>query len=520
MTTEEEYLKISLLRREGDTMGNNNIKLFKDIYEVDKDKLISLCKQAADLIRTRVDYTFILFLLFYKAISDRWEKEFEERRKYLISIGWSKEEAEKEAEEDIYHKFNFDRSLLWDNVRNSPGNLSEKLSSTVKKLEEKNEKYRIIFSQFDFHAFTSNPENEDILRQLVELFSKYSFKEVSTDILGDAYEWILKYFAPTKAKEGEVYTPREVIELMVEMVDPEEKKSLYDPALGSGGILIAAYKYLKEKKNVSPHKLCGQEVNSKTLAIAEMNLLLHDIEAKFELGDTLLYPKFKEGDFIEVFDYVLANPPWNQDGYGEETLKKGDYAEKRFVYGYPPNNSADWAWIQHMLASAREKVAIVLDTGSVSRGGREKEIRRRVIEDDLFECVVLLPEKLFYNTGAPSVIIIFNKKKPLNRKGKILLINASREYEEGKKQNTLSDENIKKIVKAYKAFKDIEKFSKVITIEDAKEADYNLSPSRFVSVAEEEEYRLIGEIVADLKKVEEERKKVEEKLMKILKAIK
>ena len=380
--------------------------------------------------------------------------------------------------------------------------------------------YQDIFSQFDFHQFTSNPENTVILNQLVELFSKFSFKEISTDILGDAYEWILKYFAPTKAKEGEVYTPREVIRLMVEILDPQPYKSIYDPALGSGGMLIIAYKYVEEKygkEKADTLFLYGQEVNSKTLALAKMNMLLHDIKNfLFFPGDTLLFPKFKEKDKIKNFDYVIANPPWNQDGYDENTLKRGEYWNERFEYGFATKQYADWVWIQHMIYSAKEKVAVVIDTGVVSRGGREKIIREKIVEHDLIECVILLPGKLFYNTPAPAVIIILNKQKPEEKKEKILLINASKEYQEGKKQNTLSIENIKKIVNAYREFKDIEKFAKVITKEEVRQADYNLSPSRFISVVEEEKYRPVEEIKKDLEKLEEERKKIETKVWEIL----
>jgi len=489
-----------------------------------KDQLINLLKQAADLIRTRVDYTFILFLLFYKAISDKWEKEFEETKIGLLNKGWEEIEAIKEAESEPYHTFNFPKECLWNNVRKDPQKISEKFSMAIRKIAELNPAYQDIFSQFDFHAFTINPENAVILNQLVELFSKFSFKELSGDILGDAYEWILKYFAPTKAKEGEVYTPREVIRLMIEILNPEPTKSIYDPALGSGGMLIIGYQYIEEKTGKDKADtlfLCGQEVNSKTLALAKMNMLLHDIKNfYFHLGDTLLFPKFKEGDSIRKFDYVIANPPWNQDGYDEENLKKGEYWQDRFGYGFPTKQSADWAWIQHMIASAKDedggKIIVVIDTGAVSRGGREKLIRQEIVEEDLIESVILLPEKLFYNTGAPAVIIVFNKNKPEEKKGKILLINASKEYQEGKKQNTLSKENIQKIVNAYREFKDIEKFAKVITKEEAKETDYNLSPSRFVSIAEEEEYRAISEIMADLERLEDERRRVEEKVRKIL----
>jgi type I restriction enzyme M protein len=462
-------------------------------------------------------------LLFYKAYSDKWQKEFEEQKKKLLELGWQEAEAVKEATLEHYHTFNFPQEYLWENIRKEPQRISEKFSMALKKLAELNPDYQDIFSQFDFHQFTSNPENSVILNQLVELFSKFSFKEISGDILGDAYEWILKYFAPTKAKEGEVYTPREVIRLMIEILDPKPEKSIYDPALGSAGMLIVGYKYVEEKygkEKANTLFLYGQEVNPKTLALAKMNTLLHDIRNfYFTLGDTLLYPKFKEGDSIKKFDYVIANPPWNQDGYDEDTLKKGEYWKERFKYGFATKQSADWIWIQHMISSAKEKVAVVIDTGAVSRGGREKLIRQKVVEDDLIESIILLPEKLFYNTGAPAVIIVFNKQKLVERKGKILLINASKEFQPGKKQNTLSKENIQKIVNAYREFKDIEKFAKVVSVDEVKENDYNLSPSRYVSIIEEEQYRPISEIKSDLEKLEEERKKVEEMVKKILEKV-
>jgi type I restriction enzyme M protein len=509
----------------GGTMkiNNNNIRFANSI--ITRDQLVSLLKQAADLIRTRVDYTFILFLLFYKAISDKWKREFEEKKKELLSKGWEESEAEIEAKNKTYHTFDFQEDYLWDNIRKDPQRITEKFSLAVKRLAELNPYYQDIFSQFDFHSFTINPENAIILNQLVELFSKFSFEEISGDILGDAYEWILKYFAPTKAKEGEVYTPREVIRLIVEILDPEPGKSIYDPALGSGGMLIVAYKYVEEKygkEKADTLLLFGQEANAKTLALSKMNMLLHDIKNfHFALGDTLLFPKFKEGDSIRKFDYVIANPPWNQDGYDEENLKKGEYWRERFKYGFPTKQSADWAWIQHMLASAEKsgKVAVVVDTGAVSRGGREKLIRQKIVEDDLVESVILLPEKLFYNTGAPAVVIVFNKQKPEDKKGKILLINASKEFVPGKKQNTLSTENIRKIVDAYRSFKDVEKFARVITIDEVREADYNLSPSRFVSVAAGEKYRDINEIFLELMELEKKGKEISENIYKVLEGL-
>jgi type I restriction enzyme M protein len=276
---------------------------------------------------------------------------------------------------------------------------------------------------------------------------------------------------------------------------------------------------LFSKKEAEKLFLFGQEVNPKTLALSKMNLLIHDIKnAVLEQGDTLLFPKFKEEKGIKKFDYVIANPPWNQDGYGEETLKKGEFWQERFPFGFPTKQSADWAWIQHMLASANNKgkVAVVIDTGAASRSGREKGIRQKILEKDLIETVILLSEKLFYNTGAPGLIIIFNKQKPKERKNKILLINATREFISGKAQNTLGKENIKKIVNVYREFKEVEGLSKIITLEDAAKADYNLSPSRFVSAVEVEEYRAIGEITKDFDALEKNRQEVEEKIKGIL----
>jgi len=488
--------------------------------EMTRSELESILKKAADLIRTRVDYSFILLLLFYKRMCDKWKRDFQKTFDEILREGFSKEEAFKEAQAPVYHDLDIPEEFLWENLRKNPLKISENFSSAMKELAERNPSLKDIFTQFDFIEFTRSPENTEILRQLIELFSAHSLENVSPDILGDAYEWILKYFAPQKAKEGEVYTPREVIRLMIEILDPKPEKWLYDPCHGSAGMLIIGYKYVEEnysKKEADTMFLYGQEVNPKTLALSRMNLLIHDIKnAVLEQGDTLLFPKFKDGKGVKKFDYVIANPPWNQDGYGENSLKKGEFWQERFSFGFPTQQSADWTWIQHMLASTKEKVAVVIDTGAVSRGGREKGIRQKILEKDLIETVILLPEKLFYNTGAPGLIIVFNKNKPSERKNKILLINATKEFVSGKPQNTLGKENIKKIVNVYREFKEIEGLSKIISLEDAAKADYNLSPSRFVSIIEKEEYKPIKEIIKELTQIEKTRQKVEKKIKKIL----
>ena len=463
------YLKISKNPKDEREKIYKLVDIFQPSGSLTREELTNILKTAADIIRTRVDYTFILLLLFYKAVSDQWEKQFQEKYQEFVKEGLEQKEAAREASQPYYHTFYLKEELLWANLRKDPLKLPENLSKNLKEIAELNPDYKDIFLQFDFHAFTTNQENSAILNNLFELFSKYSFENISTDILGDAYEWILKYFAPTKAKEGEVYTPREVIRLMVEILDPKPQKSVYDPAAGSAGMLIIAYQYVREKyskEKADTLFLYGQEQNGKTLALAKMNAILHGIKNITLLeGDTLLYPKFKTQDGVKKFDYVIANPPWNQKNlYDEDTLKKGEYWRERFPFGFPTRQSADWVWIQHMLASVKNesKVVVVIDTGAVSRGGREKAIRQKIVEKDLVEAVILLPEKLFYNTGAPGLIIVFNKNKPEERKEKILLINASKEFVAGKPQNSLGKDNIKKITDIYRDFKEAENFSKII----------------------------------------------------------
>ncbi|MEW6002154.1 MAG: class I SAM-dependent DNA methyltransferase [Nitrospirota bacterium] len=505
-----------------------------DTLTVSKNQLTrggleSLLKGAADLIRTRVDYTFILVLLFYKRISDKWELEFEKAYKEALADGLKEEEAKEEAKNSIYHDFDISEDLLWENIRKDPARLPENFSKAMKILAERNPELRDVFENVDFVQFTTNRENVEILRQLVELFSEKSLNHVSPDILGDAYEWILRYFAPQKAKEGEVYTAREVIKLIVEMLDPKPGESVYDPACGSGGMLIISFKHVENEQGKSEAErlfLFGQEANHKTLALSKMNLYIHDIRnAQLTLGDTLLYPKFKEAERVKDFDMVIANPPWNQDGYDEEILKKGEFWRERFRFGFTPRQSADWAWIEHMLASANDKtgrVGVVIDNGCLFRGGKEKAIRTSIVNAGLIEAVILLPEKLFYNTGAPGAIIVLNKNKPMERKGRVFFINASKEYQqhpEVRKLNQLGDDRIKKIVEAYKEFRNEDGFSKIIEIDKIKENDYNLNVTLYVFPEEATEEIDVAKEWEELKKLEKEIITVEKKIEGYLKEL-
>ncbi|MCW3995704.1 MAG: type I restriction-modification system subunit M [Candidatus Bathyarchaeota archaeon] len=491
----------------------------------------ALLKRAADLIRTRVDYKFILILLFMKRISDKWELEYETAYKEALADGLTEEEARAEAKRDEYHLFNLPEEYLWENLRRNVSGLTEQFSKALKAIAERNPELKDVVDSVDFVQFASSRENAETLRQLVELFSEKKLNHVSADVLGDAYEWILRYFAPTKAKEGEIYTPREVIKLLVEILDPKPMESVYDPACGSGGMLIEAFKHVEAKCGFEEAQklfLFGQEVNQRTIALAKMNMYIHDIrDAHLEFGDTFLYPKFKEADTIKPFDVVLANPPWNQDGYDEEVLKKAEFYKKRFSFGFTPRQSADWAWIEHMLASAKDngsRVGIVIDNGCLFRGGKEKTIRSAVLsaQHDLVECVILLPEKLFYNTGAPGAIIIFNHHKPAERKGKVLFINASKEAEqhpEVRKLNRLSDANIQKIADAYRNFSEEKGFSRVVPLQEILLNDSNLNVTLYVMQDEENEGINIAQEYAELKELEKQRQEVAAKLEQYLNEI-
>ena len=517
------------LLKEREDIEDSRVKIYRLVRrkeEFTRGDLESIMKKAADLIRTRVDYKYILILLFLKRISDKWKEEYQMKVEELVKDGVPREIAEKEAKNPDFHTFSLPEEFLWDEIRKDVNRLPEKLSNAIKKISELNPDLRGIFDTIEFVSFTLNRENLSILHQLVELFSEIDLGEVSSDILGDAYEWVLRYFAPQKAKEGEVYTPREVIRLLVHIVDPKPGDSVYDPAVGSGGMLIESYRYVRERygDEVKRLFLYGQEQNQITYGLCKMNLLLHDItSAEIALGDSLLYPKILDGAKPKQFDIVIANPPWNQDGYSEDRLKMGEFWRERFPFGFPTKQSADWAWIQHMLYSSKRMVGVVIDNGALFRGGREKKIRAKIVEKDWIEAVILLPEKLFYNTGAPGAIIIFNKAKPEERKSKVLFINASQEYEKHpdvKKLNILSEKNIEKIVNAYRDFSEEEGFSRAVNIEELRENDYNLNVTLYAFPVEEEEEIDVDAEWKEIKKINEKLKDVDAKIEEYLRVIK
>lgn len=486
--------------------------------------------EAASSIRGPIDAPkykdYIIPLIFYKRLCDVYEDEI----KRLAEEFGNEEIAKKLVSKDRkLIRFYIPEDYLWRNIRKITTGIGEKLTEALRKIAKENPKLQGVIDVVDFNATQAGQRiisDEHILR-LMQILSKYrlGLEDVEPDILGRAYEYLLRKFAEGSGQSaGEFYTPREVGLLMAYLLDPEEGEEIYDPACGSGGLLIKSQLVLKEKKDIKiPLKLYGQEINPFTYAMAKMNAFIHDMDADIRVGDTIRNPRFVEGDRIKQFDKVTANPMWNQE-FPQSVFENDPY--NRFSFGIPPSKqSSDWGWIQHMFASLKEdgKLAIVIDTGVVTRGSgsqgtdREKEIRKRFVENDLIEAVILLTDNLFYNTTAPGNIIVINKAKKHN--GEILLINASKEFAKGRPKNYLTDENIKKILDAYFGWKEIEGFSKIITIEEARKNDYNLSPSRYVSVDEKEEIQPVEDILVEIGKIEEEREKVDRELREIMQKI-
>ena len=487
--------------------------------------------EAACSIRGPIDAPkykdYIIPLIFYKRLCDVYEDEI----KRLAEEFGNEEIAKKLVSEDRkLIRFYIPEDCLWRNMRKITTGIGEKLTEALRKIAKENPKLQGVIDIVDFNATQAGQRiiSDEHIHRLMQILSKYKLglKDVEPDILGRAYEYLLRKFAEGSGQSaGEFYTPREVGLLMAYLLDPEEGEEIYDPACGSGGLLIKSQLVLKEKKKEikRPLKLYGQEIIPFTYAMAKMNAFIHDMDADIRVGDTIRNPKFVDGSKIREFDKVTANPMWNQK-FPQSIFENDPY--NRFSFGIPPSNqSSDWGWIQHMFASLKEngKLVVVIDTGVVTRGSgsqgtdREKEIRKKFVENNLIETVILLTDNLFYNTTAPGNIIVINKAK--KHKGEILLINASKEFAKGRPKNYLTNENIKKIFDAYFGWKEIEGFSKIITIEEARKNDYNLSPSRYISSDEKEEIQPVEDILVELSKVEEESESIDRELREIMQKI-
>jgi type I restriction enzyme M protein len=460
------------------------LEILKVKEGITKDALIRLLKSAADPIRTRVDYRVLLIFLFYKAVSDK----FHAIAKQYMEMGESEEESYAYANYKFFKLYDVEEQKLytWQFAvsKGLHSDIVNSLNAVVDLNRKELKRFKEIIDKTGLYTLF-NSENAHIAEKLVNMFGEFDFSHVPFDVLGDAYEWILYYFAPTKAKEGEVYTPIEVSKLMANIIEPESNERILDPACGSGSMLIEQHLFLKKKNEEHSIYLIGQEANDITAVLAELNFILHGIRNyNLFFGDSLVNPKF------EVVDKIVTNPPWNQDGYDGQTLKRNPKHSTIYHYGYTTKKSADWAWLQLISHYAKRKAAVVLDSGALFRGGAEQKIREAFIKDDLIDAVILLPERIFYNTQAPGIIIVINKEKDEKRVNKILFINAGNEYiqhPEIRKLNKLSDQNIEKIAEAYREYKNIPGFSRIVDLEEIESKDFNLNVSLYVVPKEEKE---------------------------------
>ncbi len=482
---------------------------------------------------------YILPLVSLKRLSDVFEDELD---RLGAEFGDPEMAAVLVAADHALVRFYVPPAALWPEIARRTSGLGEYLTDAVRAVARENARLQGVIDMVDFNATTSGQRTVDDARlaALVGVLSRHrlGLRDVEPDILGRAYEYLLRKFAEGQGQSaGEFYTPPEVASVMARILDPQPGMTVYDPTAGSGGLLIKCYLRLLETHGegqdghrelpaeVAGLRLFGQEINPSTFAIARMNAFLHDMDAEIALGDTMRRPAFSEHNRLRRFDLVTANPMWNQD-FAQSTYQHDSYG--RFEFGPPPSSSADWGWVQHMVASLgdRGRMAVVLDTGAVSRGSgnagsnRERDIRRLFIDGDLthpgdlIEAVVLLPENLFYNTSAPGIVMVVNRAK--QHPGVIMLINASKLFAKGRPKNYLQEEHIARIAQLYQNWESVESLAAVITTAEAARNDYNLSPSRYVSTGEKEDVLPLEEAMVLLREAEEERAAADEELERVL----
>ena len=515
-----------------------------DQEQLDISTLETWLWDAACVIRGTTDAPkfkdFILPLIFYKRLSDVFDDEFAKQIEEFGDEDIAREIIDADHQDALQSgrnpivRFYIPQEYRWEAFRDHPANgrLGEFVTEAMREVVRLNPRLSGVLDVQDFNEQQSGQRalDDERLEALIEVISQHrlGLQNTEPDILGRAYEYLLRKFAEGQGQSaGEFYTPKEVGWLMARLINPEPHTKIYDPACGSGGLLIKPRLLFErthpDEKGATP-KIYGQELTHTTFAMAKMNAFLHDFtNADLQIGDTFRTPAFVTDDSeLQRFDYVLANPMWNQKEYNEAFYANDSWG--RFTYGVPPSSSADWAWVQHILASLKEtgRAAIVLDTGAVSRGSgskqtsRERDIRKGFVENDLIEGVILLPENLFYNTSAPGIVLLLNRSKPTERKAQILLINLSNYFINQKPKNVLTDEGIDATTEVYQAWESREKLSKIITLEDAQKTDYNLSPSQFVDVGDRIEHRPISEILVDLTEARIAREKADKTLEDVL----
>ncbi len=413
----------------------------------------------------------------------------------------------------------------------APKTLGEQLTTSVRLLVKANPDLAGVIDTVDFNE-TRNGEREisdKALKGIVETFSDPRYRlglhDVEPDFLGRCYEYLLRKFAEGQGQSaGEFFTPREVGFLMAEILRPRSGEQAYDYACGSFGLLIKLQLVCRRLDPLSriPLKLYGQELTGSSYAIACMNRIIHDMQGEVLRGDSMRNPKYRDGNALKRYDLIIANPMWNQSF--DPAIYENDPFNRFEPNGGITTGKADWAWLQHTLASLGDngRAAVVLDTGAVTRGSgsknedKERNIRRWFVEHDLIDGVILLPDNLFYNTTAAGIVVVLRKNKPKDRKGKIVLVNASREFKKGNPKNHLTDDAISRIAAAYLKGEPLDGLVAVIDHAKAEENDYNLSPSRYLANGDAKTMRAIPEIVAELAALKKDEAKLDQELAKVL----
>ena len=490
---------------------------------MNKEKLsISQLEQylskAAWILKGPVDASdfkvYIFPLLFFKRISDVYDEE------YQLALNES-EGDEEYASLPEFHRFSLPQKCHWKDVREKTTNVGTAIEEALRGIEQANQEF--LYGIFgDAQWSNKNKLSDRLLIDLIEHFSQYNLSNanVDADLLGNAYEYLIKHFADlTNKKAGEFYTPRSVVNLLGLILDPQEGDTIYDPACGTGGMLLECVDHLKENdEDYRTLKLYGQEKNLTSSSIARMNMFLHGIE-DFQIirGDTLRSPGFFSADGLKTFDCVIANPPFSLKQWGAENWTNDPYG--RNIAGVPPKGNGDMAWVQHMINSMNDngRMTVVLPHGALFRKNAEGRIRKALLEMDLLEVVIGLGPNIFYGTQLAACVMVFKRKKSKKRKDKVLFIDASDQVRVGRAQNYLEKEHVDQIYSWYKDFKDVENYVKVANKTDLEENDYNLNIPLYVEKIIEDNLPSVEEALTDLKVAWSESQKAKKKFIKILK---